>query len=118
MVSDVPRRLHIAFIWGSADGEERVERLAQHRNRIDHHARIYASRLVEELPAPSWTFECVEGTSPEEFRRLEREHVRRNRRICAELRAKGLLPAAGRNLPAHEIREHLICGGAGSRDGG
>ena len=44
---------HIGYLWGSEDGEEYLEVLAQHRMTDDRHFRVFASGRVEDLPAPA-----------------------------------------------------------------
>jgi hypothetical protein len=101
---------HIAYVWDTESGEEYLEVLAQHRMTDDRHFRVFATGRVEELPAPSGTYAYAsDATEAEKLAAAER-NSERNRRIYAALRERGLLPAEGENLAAHEINEFLRSG--------
>jgi hypothetical protein len=101
------RGWHIGYAWGSEQGEEYLEVLAQHRLTNDEHFRVFASGRVEGLPAPAELYSWGPDATESDKREAGRAYVERNQRIYADLREKGLLPPLGHNLPAHEINEHL-----------
>jgi hypothetical protein len=103
---------HIGYLWGTENGEEYLEALAQHRMTNDRHFRVFASGRVEELPAPQEFFAYGPNATDEEKEQAELKYVEYNRRIHAELRDLGLLPPQGENLPAHEVNEYLRSGGS------
>jgi hypothetical protein len=108
---------HIGYVWGSDQGEEYLEVLAQHRMTNDEHFRVFASGRVEDLPAPAESYMYGPNATEADKRKAEREYVERNERIYAELRERGLLPPLGHNLPAHEINEYLRSGGDAEEPG-
>ena len=102
---------HIGYVWGTEQGEEYLEVLAQHRMTDDEHFRIFASGRVVDLPAPAGSYVYGPNATEADRREAARASAERNQRIYAELRERGLLPPQGRNLPAHEINEYLRAGG-------
>jgi len=103
---------HIGLIWGEEKGEQYLELLAQHRMTSDNHLRIFASGRVEALPAVNEFFAHASGADEVEIERARHRYYAHNSRVSDELRAKGLLPLPGENLPAHEINEYLRSGGS------
>ena len=98
---------HIGFIWGTENGEEYLEFLAQHRMTDDRRQRVYSSGRIDDLPvAPHWVA-IPDGISPEKEAELLKASAQEHRRISAELRERGLLPPKGQNLPALEMNEQL-----------
>jgi hypothetical protein len=106
------RGWHIGYLWGHKGDDEYLEVLAQHRMTNDRHFRVFASGRVEDLPtADGFCLHQPDATTAERSQ-AERESVERNRRVYADLRERGLLPPAGKNLGAHDINEYLRSGGS------
>lgn len=101
---------HIGYVWGAAGNDEYLEILAQHRMTNDRHTRIYESGRIDELPAAHDFFSHPQDAAPEQIATAEREYFAHNARVNAELRARGLLPPVGANLPALEMNEQLRSG--------
>jgi len=102
---------HIGYLWGEQDGELFLEYLAQHRHPGDVHVRVFASGRVEHLEVATPFVVYQKDSTEKERKRLGDEAAAQHRRVCAELRKKGLLPSRGQNLPALEINEYLRSGG-------
>src|SRR5687768_8665251 len=85
------RGWHIGYVWGSADGEEYLEVLAQHRMTDDEHFRVFASGRVEGLPAPAGLYSYPRDATEAEKREAGERNAERNRNIYADLRERGLL---------------------------
>jgi hypothetical protein len=104
------RGWHIYYVWGTDDGEEYLEVLAQHRMTNDRHFRVFASGRAEYLPAPAEFYSYGPEATEAKKDAAKREYFEHNRRVYSDLRERGLLPPLGRNLVSHELNEYLRAG--------
>ena len=81
------RGWRIRYLFGRDTAGEYVDYYATHRMADDAHVRIRESGEVEHLPSISSGY--FTSDDPAEAQRLEEEYLAQNRRIAAELRAKG-----------------------------
>ncbi len=98
--------VHIGWAWGH-DPSRGAYRdfLWEHRMAGITASRIWQDGAREGIPTPA-EFRIV-SPDPDEDARSEREYAERNRRAYADLRERGLLPAAGQNVGSQDINEYL-----------
>ena len=72
-------------------GEDYLEYYAEHRMTNPRHARIYADGRVEGLEAPLDGFVIPVGADEAAERKAREDYYAHNRRVYAELKAKGLV---------------------------
>jgi hypothetical protein len=77
----------IRYLFGRDTVGEYLDYYASHRMTDDAHVRIRETGEMEHLPSISSGY--FTSDDPAEARRLEEEYFAQNRRIAAELRAKG-----------------------------
>ncbi len=104
------RALHIGWAWGRDDtGREYLDLLWEHRHPGAHACRYFADGTTEDIAVPYGGYPMAED--PVENAEREQWYLAENRRIYADLRARGLLPDVGGNVPSQDINEFLRSGG-------
>ncbi len=104
------RALHIGWAWGEDEtGREYLELLWEHRMTSTRAHRFYADGTTESIAVPFLGYPMAED--PVENAEREQWYLAENRRIYADLRARGLLPDPGGNVPSQDINEFLQSGG-------
>jgi len=100
---------HIGWAWTTDEsGDLCLDVLREHRMSGASVTRFRADAEPESLDAPSTM--RLASEDPVEDARLEEEFTARQRRIVDDLRARGLLPPIGANIPLHDINELLATG--------
>lgn len=102
---------HLGWVFGTEDGQEYFEWIAEHRMADMEHVRLLADGESVLLDVPRTGFTYPDGATDEYVGRREAEYVDWNRRVYAELSERGLLPPEGEHLAAHDINERLRSGG-------
>ena len=87
---------NIAFLTGVAEGKAYLEYYASHRMTNDRHVRIWATGEAEDLPAIRDIY-VFHADRPGDEERAKAEYLEHNRRVAAELEAKGLFPSGDIN---------------------
>ncbi len=104
------RALHIGWAWGEdEDGRVFLDLLWEHRHPGMSADRYYADGTSEYIDVPSQGH--MMSNDPVENADRKQRTLERNTRIYADLRARGLLPAMGENVPSQNIEEILQSGG-------
>ena len=97
---------HVGWAWGrDAARGIYLDHLWEHRMAGMSAARWWQDGERESITTPAEM--RLVSPDPEEDARRERDYVEHNRRAYAELRERGLLPPAGRNLGSQDVNEYL-----------
>lgn len=103
------RGMHIGWAWGEDErGRSYLDFLSEHRHPGMHAERFFTDGRTEPIRTPA-SMRPV-SSDPAEDAELERRFVEENRAAYADLRDRGLLPAAGENLVSQDINEYLTSG--------
>jgi len=104
------RGMHIGWAWGEDRRGVFLDFLSEHRMAGMQAERIYADGTAESIETPV-SIHQVTG-DPAKDAEIERKFFERNSASYADLRERGLLPAAGQNLVSQDVNEFLLSGGS------